>query len=202
VEANTLSTFPNDTPKNLLGVEKAFESMLDDMLMGFSGAQLMITPGGNHTAPVNATVAAVVIGEGTYIYAIMALNFLFVGIFVIETTRTRGWSQLKKFDYNNLSSLVVAKVNGREGAVLDRKGDKDTRMDVLGMIADPTDKVAIEKLQVTLVKDGSALVVGRRDGSSIFGTNAPANYSEFTEDGYESSIPLVQQQHPPAWNLS
>jgi hypothetical protein len=176
--------------------------MLDDMLMGFSGAQLMITPGGNHTAPVNATVAAVVIGEGTYIYAIMALNFLFVGIFVIETTRTRGWSQLKKFDYNNLSSLVVAEVNGREGAVLDREGDKDTRMKVLGMIADPTDKVAIEKLQVALVKDGSALVVGRRDGSSIFGTNAPANYSEFTEDGYESSIPLVQQQHRPAWNLS
>jgi hypothetical protein len=102
--------------------------MLDDMLMGFSGAQLMITPGGNHTTPVNATVAAVVIGEGTYIYAIMALNFLFVGIFVVEAIRTRGWSKLKKFDYNNLSSLVVAKMNGRDGAVLDRKGDTDTRV--------------------------------------------------------------------------
>lgn len=176
--------------------------MLDDMLTGFSGAQLMITPGGNHTAPVNATVAAVVIGEGTYIYAIIVLNSLFVGIFVVEAIRTRGWSKLKRFDYNNLSSLVVAKVNGRNGAVLDRKGDEHTRVEVLGMIADPTDKVAIEKLQVMLVEDGSALVVGRRDGGSIVGTNAPLNYSEFTEDGYESSIPLVQQHHRPAWNLS
>jgi hypothetical protein len=166
------------------------------------GRARFVTPGGNHTASVNATVAALVIGEGTYIYAIMALNFLFVGIFVVEAIRTRGWSKLKKFDYNNLSSLVVAKVNRRDGAVLDRKGDRDTRVEVLGMIADPTEKVAIEKLQVTLVEDGSALVVGRRDGGSIVGTNAPLNYSEFTEDGYESSIPLVQQHHRPAWNLS
>jgi hypothetical protein len=61
----------------LLGVSQSLESMLDDMLLGFSSAQLMLVAGGNLTNNnVLATVGAVKFGTAEYIYAVAVLNLL------------------------------------------------------------------------------------------------------------------------------
>ena len=109
-----LDSFSNVT-LNLRGIESTFESILDDMLLGMSSAQVMLTNGeGIATAPVTATVNAVAIGQSGYIYAIAAFNFLVLILCLFEAITTRGWSQLTNFDYNNLGKLIVAtSIGGR-----------------------------------------------------------------------------------------
>jgi len=132
--------------------------MIDDMLISFSGAQLMISPDGNYSTPVNATITALAIGEEKYIYAITALNFLLVLVFIAEAIRTRGWEQLRKFDYNNISSLIVASANAQKGAGIDKKLSTDLRdVDVRG--DEVSDMLNFQDLHVRLEEDGNALVV-------------------------------------------
>jgi len=135
--------------------------MIDDMLISFSGAQLMISPDGNYSTPVNATITALAIGEEKYIYAITALNFLLVLVFIAEAIRTRGWEQLRKFDYNNISSLIVASANAQKGAAIDKKLSADLRdVDVRGdEVENPSDMANFQDLHVRLEEDGNALVV-------------------------------------------
>jgi hypothetical protein len=186
-ESGDLANFPNDTQRNILGVEQAFESMLDDMLISFSGAQSMITPGGSHLTAVNATIGAVAIGEGKYIYAILALNLLLAIIFIAEAARTRGWRKLKKFDYRDLRCLVVATANGRNLLIPDKKlpACKDNGSGAIDFIIDPTDEVAIGKLDVKFGDDGNTLVLVRRASRGA----AARKYPNDTEETNES-IPL------------
>lgn len=168
--------------------------MIDDMLISFSGAQLMISPDGNYSTPVNATITALAIGEEKYIYAITALNFLLVLVFIAEAIRTRGWKHLRKFDYNNISSLIVASANGQKGAAIEKKlfaglRDGDARGDE---VANPSDMVNFQDLHVRLEEDGNALVV---TGSAKGSVDTAWNETSDVESRYES-IPMGTAPSP------
>ena len=98
-----------DEALNLLGIEHAFESILDDILLGMSSAQIMLTGGaGTTTTTASAVVNAIAVGQSGYIYAIATFNFLVLIMFLFEATTTRCWDQMTRFDYNNLGKLIIA----------------------------------------------------------------------------------------------
>jgi hypothetical protein len=191
IKSGNLASFPNDTQKNMLGIEQAFESMLDDILISFSGAQSMITPGGNYPTAVNITIGAVALGEGRYIYAVLTVNFLLVILFTAEAVHTRGWKKLQKFDYRDLRCLVVATVNGRSSATPDKRllgPHEDAESGVVDLIIDPTDQVAIGKLDVKFGDDGNTIILISRASKS-----AASNDSNLME--VDASTSLSEDHH-------
>lgn len=95
------------------GIEQAFESILDDLLLGISSAQLVLSDGtGVVNTPATANVQVVSIGQGIYIYAVAGINFVILILYAFEAFRTRVWSRLDSFDYTNLTSLVLAVSTG------------------------------------------------------------------------------------------
>jgi hypothetical protein len=90
----------------LRGIEDSLTSMLDNVLLAYSSAQLMIA---NDTSevPTTALITSIRVGEPIYIYAIAAINFLLVLVFLLEAARTKGWKGLKKFDYMDIKSVVI-----------------------------------------------------------------------------------------------
>ncbi|KAF7932258.1 hypothetical protein EAE99_003498 [Botrytis elliptica] len=102
---------PTDEEINLKGIENSVTAMMDDLLVAYASAQLMIA---NDTKTVNATVtyAAVRLGQPIYVYSVFLVNLAIILIVVLEAFRTRGWTHLTTFDYNDLSSLATASSRG------------------------------------------------------------------------------------------
>lgn len=102
---------PTDEEINLTGIENSVTAMMDDLLVAYASAQLMIA---NDTKTVNATVtyAAVRLGQPVYVYSVFLVNLAIILIVVLEAFRTRGWTHLTTFDYNDLSSLATASSRG------------------------------------------------------------------------------------------
>jgi hypothetical protein len=94
-----ISPSSSNTTVALFGVAQALESMLDDMLSGFSSAQLLL-PAAPSSVNVSAAalVGAVKIGEAKYIYPLAALNFLIVLLLIEEAAVFRGWKGLHRFN--------------------------------------------------------------------------------------------------------
>ena len=94
------------TSSVLRGVEDSIASMLDNSLLAFASAQLMIA---NDTisTPVTVSVRAVRIGEPIYIYIIAGLHFTIVLLFSFEIVRTKMWQGLSNFDYTDVKSVIV-----------------------------------------------------------------------------------------------
>ncbi|KAI9717775.1 MAG: hypothetical protein M1812_004504 [Candelaria pacifica] len=90
----------------LMGVEDSLTSMLDNVLLAYSSAQLMIA---NDTiaSPTTIITQAVRIGAPAYIYIIAAINFAILLLYLIELARTRGWKGLQRFDYTDIKSVIV-----------------------------------------------------------------------------------------------
>ena len=101
---NALTGYQSKT--TLQGVEDSLTSMVDNVLLAYSSAQLMIA-NDTYQAPTTALIKSVRIGEAIYIYTVAAVNFLVVLVFIFEISRTRGWKDLRRFDYTNIKSLVV-----------------------------------------------------------------------------------------------
>lgn len=81
--------------------------MVDDMLVAYGSAQLMIA---KQSTPVPAMFksTAMRIGQDSYIYAIMAVNLVVLVLFVLESVRTRCWSRVAVLDYSDPAALIVA----------------------------------------------------------------------------------------------
>ena len=80
--------------------------MVDDLLVAYSSAQLMIM---NDTSPVPAVVEihALRFGSGLYIYLTFAINTAIILLLAEEALRTRGWKNLLNFDYMDPRSLII-----------------------------------------------------------------------------------------------
>ncbi|TEY87374.1 hypothetical protein BOTCAL_0003g00550 [Botryotinia calthae] len=102
---------PTDEEINLTGIENSVTAMMDDLLVAYASAQLMIA---NDTKTVNATVtyAAVRLGQPIYVYSVFMVNLAIILIVTLEAVRTRSWTLLTPFDYNDLSSLASASSRG------------------------------------------------------------------------------------------
>ncbi|KAJ7816978.1 hypothetical protein B0H14DRAFT_2602353 [Mycena olivaceomarginata] len=92
--------------------------MLDDILVGFSSAQLQIA-GKNASAPnstigsaTTVTMAAMRMGKLQYLIGVSVLNFLIVAVYLFECFRTRHWRGMPLFDHNDIASVVVAASKG------------------------------------------------------------------------------------------
>ncbi|THV43917.1 hypothetical protein BGAL_0815g00030 [Botrytis galanthina] len=102
---------PTNEKMNLTGIENPITATMNDHLFAYASAQLMIA---NDTKTVNATVthAAVRLGQPIYVYSVFLVNLAVILIVVLEAFRTRGWTHLTTFDYNDLSSLATASSRG------------------------------------------------------------------------------------------
>jgi hypothetical protein len=92
------SSVPLTAAKSTLaGLTNSVTAMLDDILLGYASAQLMV---GNQSTATEAlvTTQALRIGQGVYIYAIFALNLVLVVIGPEEAVKTMIWKGLGKWD--------------------------------------------------------------------------------------------------------
>jgi hypothetical protein len=100
------STFVQNIQDVLRSVEDSLVSMLDNSLLAFSSAQLMIA-NDTFSTPVSLSVRAVRIGEPIYVYIIVGIHITVTLLCLIEFIRTRMWKGLSKFDYTDIKSAIV-----------------------------------------------------------------------------------------------
>jgi len=117
--------------------------MLDDILLALSAAQFVIageSNGGVKHTTMNATLAAVHIGESRYIYAITAFNAVLLLLFAAEALRNRGWRGQPVFDYRDPIVVIIGASLGGGDVALDvfrRKSEMGESWN-----AEPGDRVA------------------------------------------------------------
>ena len=91
----------------LPGLSNALVAMIDDMLVAYGSAQLMIA---KQYTPVPAMFksTAMRIGQNAYIYATLAINCVILVLLISEGVRTRGWTQVVVLEYSDPAALIVA----------------------------------------------------------------------------------------------
>ena len=113
---NSTSTQPISLrDATLHGLSNALEAMIDDMLVAYGSAQLMIAEQYTPTTALFKSTA-MRIGQDSYIYAILAVNFVILILFIFEGVRTRGWKQVAVLDYSDPAVLIVAARSYQTGA--------------------------------------------------------------------------------------
>ena len=97
---------PSEASATLAGLTNSVTAMVDDLLVAYSSAQLMIM---NDTSLVPATVKfhAFRYGSELYIYLTFVINTVILLLVVEEALRTRGWKDLLYFDYMDPRSLII-----------------------------------------------------------------------------------------------
>ncbi|KAK5192487.1 hypothetical protein LTR92_007662 [Exophiala xenobiotica] len=145
------NTNSSNTVVNQMGISEAFQSILDDILLGQSGAQFMLAPNGKQTAEVTAKVHALRIGQNIYIYGIAALNFLLLLVLSIEAARLKLWKYLPHFNYNDPTNLIIAASLG--GCTIAEKALKDNYQH------ERSERAGNLEIQLELRKDESAALV-------------------------------------------
>ena len=144
----------------LQGVQDSLTSMLDNSLLAFSGAQLMIAHD-VYSVPVSLSSSAVRIGESGYIYAVAAVNFAIVLLSLLELIRTRIWKGLSRFDFTNVTSLVVGAARG--GRVIAEEAGKMLVQHGTGHCTDMSEDRALGRIRVRLESHGgNSRLVGVR----------------------------------------
>ncbi|GFF54514.1 hypothetical protein IFM46972_10041 [Aspergillus udagawae] len=98
----------------LTGLENAIISFVDDMLVAYASAQLVV---GGFASPASAAVhvSALRLGSRVYIVATVVITGVIVLLVIAETVRTKGWRGLPVFDYLDNRMLVLgASAGGSE----------------------------------------------------------------------------------------
>jgi hypothetical protein len=90
----------------LSGLSNSISAMVDDMLVSYASAQLMVA-NDTQTAPVTITIKALQLGEREYTIIVVILNTILILLVVEEALRTRGWRELTDFNYMNPRNLLV-----------------------------------------------------------------------------------------------
>ncbi|TVY16414.1 hypothetical protein LARI1_G006951 [Lachnellula arida] len=112
------SLTPIEASASLAGLANSVTAMLDDILVAYASAQLMVA---NDTILTPATfhVHAFVFGSNVYIYAVFIINTLIILFLIEEILRTRGRKGLSYFDYMDPRSLIISSSMGGK-AVADK----------------------------------------------------------------------------------
>lgn len=109
--ASNGSPDPSEASATLAGLTNSVTAMVDDLLVAYASAQLMIM---NDSSLVSTTVdvKAFSVGSGLYIYLTFAINTLVVLLLAEEALRTCGWRHLLYFDYVDPRSLIIGASKG------------------------------------------------------------------------------------------
>jgi hypothetical protein len=161
--ANDPSHPPTEQEATIAGLTNSINSMVDDMLVGYASAQLMI---GNDSVVTTASIQlnALRLGQGMYIYAIAVANTFVVLLVVVEAIRTKGWRNLLAFDYMDPGYLIIGSSKGGKGiAKAANAACESWKASRLSWWQDSTN-AAIGRLSVVM-NGGQAVVLGnRREG--------------------------------------
>ena len=109
--ASNGSLGPSEASATLAGLTNSVTAMVDDLLVAYASAQLMIM---NDSSLVSTTVdvKAFSTGSGLYIYLTFAINAFVVLVLMEEALRTRVWKNLLYFDYTDPRSLIIGASKG------------------------------------------------------------------------------------------
>ncbi|MCJ1358082.1 MAG: hypothetical protein MMC33_008080 [Icmadophila ericetorum] len=111
----------NEEEINLLGIQTSLEVLVDAILVGFASAQFDIDPNGTLPIVMNATYAAIKLGDERFVVLTSVINlttvlpFLVIGLFFLLRD---GGESTTEFDYNDLENLIIGiSLRGVENAV-------------------------------------------------------------------------------------
>jgi hypothetical protein len=107
----------------LTGATNSIFAMLDDILVGYASAQLMV---GNQSTVIEAvlTTMALKSGQRVYIYTIFAFNLVVVIISLGEAIKTMFWKRLGNWDYIDTEAVILSSWKGGKN-IPEPLGDKD-----------------------------------------------------------------------------
>ena len=102
---------PTQSSATLIGLTNSIIAMIDDLLIAYASAQLLIA---NDSTPTPATVQvhAFVFGSAIYVYLIFAINTAIILVLIEEAFRTQNWRGLSNFDYMDPRSLIIGSSMG------------------------------------------------------------------------------------------
>lgn len=114
---NTLALaapFGNMTYNTMInGTAEALNSLVDNVLVGFSSAQIMVANDTQETA-TEFCKPALRLGANTYIYVLLVFSLLLVVTYIEEAGRTRLWRRLTPFDATNVKCAIVGGAAGND----------------------------------------------------------------------------------------
>ncbi|EKV13165.1 hypothetical protein PDIG_39400 [Penicillium digitatum PHI26] len=96
------------------GMENAVTSLVDDMLVAYALAQLMVS-GFEKSTPVVVQVSALRVRSRAYIIASAAITALIVLLAIGEGLRMRWWKDLPSVDYQDSRALILGASRGWQG---------------------------------------------------------------------------------------
>lgn len=102
---------PTQTSATLVGLTNSITAMIDDLLVAYASAQLLIANDSTLT-PATIQVQAFVFGSAIYVYLIFAINTAIILFLIEEAFRTRTWKGLSDFDYMDPRSLIIGSSMG------------------------------------------------------------------------------------------
>ena len=104
----------NVSVSNLLGVSDSVDSFIDNILLSYASAELMITKD-FLPSDVVSEEEAIVFGKPVYIYLIFTTNLIIFLVYFAEALRTRGWRDLTTFNYMDVKTVIVGASMGGTG---------------------------------------------------------------------------------------
>ena len=109
-QANS-SNLLTEESSTLTGLTNSVSAVLDDVLVGYASAQLMV---GNQSTRTEVVVTdlALKIGQRVYIIAIFAFNLVVVILVFEEAMRTTFWKGLEIWDYMDIEAVIVSSLKG------------------------------------------------------------------------------------------
>ena len=154
VASNGSHALPDEGAATLAGLTNSVTAMVDDLLVAYSSAQLMIM-NDMASVPADVQIHAFRYGSGVYIYLSFAINIAIVLLLVEEALRTRGWRDLLYFDYTDPRSLIIgASMGGYAVAHAAKKAWTDREKPLYKY-----DEQNIGNVRVTLHENHKAIVL-------------------------------------------
>ncbi|CAI7618205.1 unnamed protein product [Penicillium glandicola] len=104
----------SETQIVMKGMENAVASLIDDMLVAYASAQLVVG-GFKKSTPVVVQVSALRVGSRPYVIASAAITGLIALLVIGEGFRMRWWRDLPSFDYQDNRALIMGTSRGGKG---------------------------------------------------------------------------------------
>lgn len=104
----------SETQIVMKGMENAVTSLVDDMLVAYASAQLVVSEFRKST-PVVVQVAALRVGSREYVITSAVITGLIVLLVIGEGIRMGWWKDLPSFDYQDNRALVLGASRGGKG---------------------------------------------------------------------------------------
>ncbi|KAJ5124813.1 uncharacterized protein N7515_008638 [Penicillium bovifimosum] len=104
----------SETQIVMKGMENAITSLVDDMLVAYASAQLVVGEYRKST-PVVVEVSVLRVGSRAYVIASAVVTGLIALLVIGEGLRMRWWKDLPTFDYQDNRALIVGASRGGRG---------------------------------------------------------------------------------------